>query len=67
MDHITPDEVYRTWTTPELLGMYRARMRGLLTLEVQHAPLVLRRRQERLVAQARRLCRKRGVENPSMR
>lgn len=67
MDRLTPDEAYHSWTTPELIGMYRARMRALLILEVRQAPLMLLRRQERMVAQARRLLRQRGVENPSMR
>ena len=67
MDPLSPDEAFDAWPTNELTHLYRARMRVLLTLEVDKAPLVLTYRQERLVAQARRLCRRRGVENPSMR
>ncbi len=64
---MTDDEAYRGWTTDELRGMYRARVRNLLLLEARDGPTMLRRRQEALCRQAWRLLRRRGVEVPFVR
>lgn len=64
MDSLTPDERFVIWTTDDLRGLYRARMRRLLLLETDRAPLRLLRRQERMLRQAWRLLRARGVELP---
>lgn len=58
------DAHFRKWTTEDLEGLWRARMRRLLLFEADQAPLLLRRRQEALCRQARRLLAERGVEKP---
>ena len=60
------DEHFRSWQTDELEGMWRARIRRLLLFEADDAPLRLRRRQEVLCRQARRLLAERGVEKPDV-
>lgn len=62
MDTLTPDERFTTWTTDDLHGLYRMRMRRLLILETDRMPLRLLRRQERMLLQAWRLLRARGVD-----
>jgi hypothetical protein len=64
MDQLTPDERFTTWTTDDLERLYRMRLRRLLIFETQRAPLRLVRRQERMLRQAWRLLRARGVELP---
>jgi len=60
------DDHFRGWQTDELEGLWRARIRLLLMFEAREAPLRMRRRQEALCRQARRLLAERGVEKPAV-